>query len=172
MLLLLKLLQSLAKTLHSEGTPTQIAAGLALGAALGLTQLFSLHNLLIITALALLNVSFGAGMLGMTVFAPVGFILDPLFDRVGNALLVETPPLRPFWEFTDATPVLALLNLNNTVIAGSIVGWLVLFIPIFLLARLGVVRYRETVGAKVEKSRAYQAIRASRIYNVYRWFRE
>ena len=172
MLLLLKLLQSLAKTLHSEGTPMQIAAGLALGAALGLTPLFSLHNLLIVTALALLNVSFGAGMLGMTLFAPIGFILDPLFDRIGNTLLVETPPLQPFWEFTDGTPVVALLNLNNTVIAGSIVGWLVLFVPIFLLARLGVVRYRATVGAKVEKSRAYQAIRASRIYNVYRWFRE
>ena len=31
MLTLLKLLQSLVKTLHSEGTPTQIAAGIALG---------------------------------------------------------------------------------------------------------------------------------------------
>ena len=172
MLLLLKLLQSLARTLHSEGTPTQIAAGLALGAALGLTPLFSLHNLLVFSALALLNVSFGAGLLGMTLFAPIGFILDPLFDRIGNTLLAGTPPLGPFWEFTDGTPVVALLNLNNTVIAGSIVGWIVLFVPIFLLARLGVVRYRETVGARVQKTRAYQAIRASRIYSVYRWFRE
>jgi hypothetical protein len=30
MLLILKFLQSLVKTLHSEGTPTQIAAGFAL----------------------------------------------------------------------------------------------------------------------------------------------
>lgn len=172
MLLLLKMLQSLARTLHSEGTPTQIAAGLALGAALGLTPLFSLHNLLVITALALLNVSFGAGMLGMTLFAPVGFLLDPIFDRVGNALLIGIPPLRPLWEFTDGTPGLALMNLNNTVIIGSIVGWVVLFVPIFLLARLGVLRYRATVGARVQKTRAYQALRASRIYNVYRWFRE
>ena len=41
MLILLKLLQSLVKTLHSEGTPLQIAAGVALGAALGLTPLFN-----------------------------------------------------------------------------------------------------------------------------------
>ena len=37
MLALLKLIQSLIKTLHSAGTPGQVAAGMALGSALGLT---------------------------------------------------------------------------------------------------------------------------------------
>ena len=43
-MLLLKLIQSLIKALHSEGTPGQLAAGLALGAILGLTPLWNLHN--------------------------------------------------------------------------------------------------------------------------------
>ena len=47
MLTLLKLLQSIIKTLHSEGTPGQVAAGIALGSALGLTPLMNLHNLLV-----------------------------------------------------------------------------------------------------------------------------
>ncbi|HVE80042.1 MAG TPA: hypothetical protein VNA89_14345 [Gemmatimonadaceae bacterium] len=37
MLAILKLLQSIVRTLHSDGTPRQIAGGVALGAALGLT---------------------------------------------------------------------------------------------------------------------------------------
>lgn len=172
MLLLLKMLQSLVRTLHSDGTPSQIAAGVALGAALGLTPLFSLHNLLVVAALALLNVSFGAGMLGMALFAPVGFALDPVFDRIGGALLLQAPALRPVWETADGTPVLAFLNLNNTVVTGSIAGWIVLFVPIFLLARVGVVKYRATLGEKVRQTRTYKAIRASQLYNVYRWFRE
>ena len=172
MLALLKLLQSLVRTLHSEGTPGQIATGVALGAALGLTPLMSLHNVFVLAALALLNVSFGAGLLGLALFAPVGFLLDPLFDRMGSLLLLRVEALRPAWEFADTTPVLAWFNLNNTVVLGSIVGWLVLFVPIFLLARLGVVRYRATFGERIAKSRAYRAIRASRAYNVYRWFRE
>ena len=171
MLVLLKLLQSLVRTLHSEGTPAQIAAGIAIGAALGLTPLVSLHNLFVVAALALLNVSFGAGLLGLTLFAPIGFLLDPLFDRVGSALLLRAEALRPLWELTDSTPVVAWFNFNNTVVLGSIVGWLVLFLPIYLLARLGVVRYRATVGERVAKSPAYKAIRASRASNVYRWFR-
>lgn len=172
MLTLLKLLQSLVKTLHSEGTPVQIAAGIALGAALGLTPLMSLHNVFVVAALALLNVSFAAGLLGLAVFTPVGFILDPLFDRVGNGLLLGVESLRPLWIFADSTPIVAYFNLNNTVVVGSIVSWLLLAIPIFLLARVGVIRYRATWGERVEQSRAMKAIKASRLYNVYTWFRE
>lgn len=172
MLTLLKLLQSLVKTLHSEGTPGQIAAGIVLGAGLGLTPLMSLHNVLVVAALALLNVSFAAGLLGMAVFTPLGFILDPLFDRLGHVLLLQVEPLRPLWIFADGTPIIAYFNLNNTVVAGSIVGWIALAIPIFLLARVGVLRYRSTWGERVEQSKAFKAIKASKLYNVYTWFRE
>jgi uncharacterized protein (TIGR03546 family) len=172
MLALLKLLQSLVRTLHSDGTPAQIAAGFGLGAALGLTPLISLHNIFVFAALALLNVSFAAGLLGMTLFTPIGFLLDPLFDRVGGALLLHSEPLRPLWEVTDGTPVVAWFNLNNTVVLGSIVGWLVLFLPICILARIGVVHYRATLGKRLAQTPAYKAIRASRAYNIYRWFRE
>jgi len=52
MLAILKLIQSIFKTLHSEGTPRQVAAGIALGACIGLTPLLNLHNLLIISLIA------------------------------------------------------------------------------------------------------------------------
>jgi uncharacterized protein (TIGR03546 family) len=172
MLVLLKMLQSLVRTLHSDGTPAQIAAGVTLGAALGLTPLMNAHNVLIVAALALLNVSFGAGMLAMALFAPLGFILDPVFEAIGNLLLVEATGLRPLWETVSSAPVLALFNLNNTVVLGSLVGWIVLAAPIYVLSRSAVLRYRATLGARVRQSKAYKAVRASRIYNVYSWFRE
>ena len=57
-MLLLKLIQSLIRTLHSEGTPGQLAAGLALGAILGLTPLWNLHNAVVLALIIVLNVSF------------------------------------------------------------------------------------------------------------------
>ena len=171
MLALLKLLQSLVRTLHSEGTPGQIAAGFALGAALGLTPLMSAHNLVVLALLAVLNISFAAGMLGWVMLVPIGFLLDPMFDRVGQRLLLETPALRPFWTELDNTPLLALAGYDNTVVVGSVVGWLALFVPLFLIARAGVVAYRATLGERVRRSRIYTAVSASRVYNVYRWFR-
>src|SRR3982751_6480633 len=123
MLALLKLLQSLAKTLHSEGTPTQIGLGVALGAALWLTPIANAHNLLVLLLLAVLNVSFGAGMLAWGIFTPVGFMLDPLFDRIGPWLLTDVVSLRPLFTWIDNSPVLAWSNLTNTVVLGSLVAW-------------------------------------------------
>ena len=171
MLAILKFLHSLAKTLHSEGTPGQIAGGIALGAALGLTPLMNLHNAIVLILLCIINVSFGSGLLGMALFAPVGFILDPVFDRVGHWMLTDVTSLRPFFAWIDTQPVLAYSNLTNTVVLGSIVGWLVLFIPIFIAARIGVIKYRQSLGEWFMKTRLYHALGATRILDVYSWFR-
>jgi uncharacterized protein (TIGR03546 family) len=170
MFTLLKLIQSIIKTLHSEGTPGQVAAGIALGSALGLTPLMNVHNLIIFALIVLLNVSFGGGMLGWALFVPVGFLLDPVFDRIGATLLV-TPSLRPLWTGWYNTPVVPYTNFNNTVVLGSLVSWLVLAIPIFFAARYGVARYRATIGERVRQSRFYKAVTASQAYNWYRLFR-
>ena len=170
MLTLLKLLRSLVKTLHSDGSPAQIALGVALGAALGLTPIANAHNLVVLLLLAVLNVSFAAGMLAWAVFVPIGFMFDPIFDRVGRWLLVDVTTLRGVWTTWDNVPGLALTNFNNTIVLGSVVIWLALFLPIYFAARYGVVRYRATIGEKIMKSRYYKLLEASQVYNVYRWF--
>jgi uncharacterized protein (TIGR03546 family) len=171
MLAILKFLHSLAKTLHSEGTPGQIAGGIALGAALGLTPLMNLHNAIVVILLCIINVSFGSGLLGMAIFAPLGFILDPIFDRVGHWILTDVTSLRPFFAWIDAQPVLSYSNLTNTVVLGSLVSWLILFVPIFMAARVGVIKYRESLGEWFMKTRLYHALGATKILDVYSWFR-
>lgn len=170
MLALLKLLQSILKTLHSEGTPGQVAAGIALGSALGLTPLMNLHNLVIFALIVILNVSFGGGMLGWALFVPVGFLLDPLFHRIGLALL-QQDSLRGLWTDLYNTPLVPYTNFNNSVVLGSVVAWLVLLVPIFFASRYGVARYRATIGERVRQSKFYKAVTASQAYNWYRMFR-
>lgn len=170
MLTLLKLIQSIIKTLHSEGTPGQVAAGMALGAALGLTPLMNVHNLVVFSLLVLLNVSFGGGMLGWALFVPLGFMLDPLFHAIGLGLL-EAPSLRGLWTTMFNAPLVPYTNFNNTIVLGSVVGWLALAVPIFFAARWGVARYRATIGQRVQQSKFYKAVTASKAYNFYRLFR-
>ena len=171
MFALLKFLQSLIATLHSDGTPHQVGLGIALGACLGLTPLVNAHNVVVLLLLCILNVSFGAGMLGWAIFVPIGFALDPVFDRIGRALLLETPALKPLWTAWDNMPFMPLTNFSNSVVLGSVVAWLVLFRPIWLLARQAVITYRATLAEKVRATRVYQAVTASKAYNVYTWFR-
>jgi uncharacterized protein (TIGR03546 family) len=170
MLALLKLIQSIIKTLHSDGTPGQVAAGMALGAALGLTPLMNVHNLVVFSLIVILHVSFGGAMLGWALFVPLGFILDPLFHAIGLRLL-EAPSLQSLWTGWYNTPLIPYTNFNNTVVLGSLVGWLALAVPIFFAARWAVARYRATIGARVQRSKWYKALMASKVYNVYRLFR-
>jgi uncharacterized protein (TIGR03546 family) len=170
MFALIKLIQSLLGALHSEGTPGQLAAGIALGAFLGLTPFFNLHNALIFAALVLLNVSFAGGMLGWAVFVPIGFLLDPLFDWIGHRLLLAES-LRGLWTSMYNTPIVPLTNFNNTVVLGSLVFALLFAVPLFFATRWAVARYRVTVGERVRQSRFYRAVTASKVYNVYKMFR-
>jgi len=170
MFALLKLIQSLLGALHSEGTPGQLAAGIALGSILGLTPLVNLHNAVVFAALVLLNVSFAGGMLGWAVFVPIGFLLDPLFDWIGHTLLF-TPAFTPFFTSLYNMPIVPLTNFNNTVVLGSLVFAVLFATPLFFAARYGVVRYRATIAERVAQSRWYRAVRTSKLYNVYRMFR-
>jgi len=170
-MLLLKLLQSLVKALNSDGTPGQVGAGIALGAVFGLTPLMNLHNLVLFVLAMILNVSFPGVMLGWAAFLPMGFLLDPLFDAVGRLLLLGVPALVPFWTWCFNTPIVALTNFNNTIVLGSVVVWLVALVPIFFLARWLVARYRATIYARLQRLRLFQAVKASRLYNVYTLFR-
>jgi len=170
-MLFLKLLQSLFKALNSEGTPGQVAAGIALGAVFGLTPLMNVHNLVLFVLAVILNVSFPGVMLGWAVFLPFGFALDPVFDAVGRQLLVGIPALLPLWTWAYNTPIVALTNFNNTIVLGSVVVWAVSLLPLFFLLRWLVGKYRATVYAKLQRTKLFKAVKASKVYNIYVMFR-
>jgi uncharacterized protein (TIGR03546 family) len=168
---LVKFIQSLVKALNSEGTPGQVAAGIAIGSCLGLTPLFSLHNLLVVAAILFFRVSVPGATLGWLIFAPAGFALDPVFDAIGRALLIESSGLSGLWAAAYNAPVIALANPTNTIVVGSVVGWAVLAVPIFFLARSGVGWYRRTIYERYKDAKFFRALRASKIYNIYQMFR-
>ncbi|MBK7906389.1 MAG: TIGR03546 family protein [Gemmatimonadetes bacterium] len=169
-MLILKFLQTLIKALNSDGTPGQVGAGMALGLCLGLTPIGSLHNLVVLAIAMLTTVSFPGFMLGWAVAVPVGFALDPVFDRVGMSLLLNDR-LAPFFTWVVNTPVVAWSRLNNSIVIGSLVCWLVVVIPAAFVFKALVAKYREHVFARLEQMKVFQAIKASKLYQAYELFR-
>jgi len=168
---IVKFVQSLVKALNSEGTPGQVAAGMAFGACLGLTPLLSLHNLLIVGVVLFFRVSVPGATLGWLIFTPVGFALDPLFDVIGTTLLADTSALHSVWAYLYNAPIIALGNPTNTIVVGSLVFWTLSVLPIFFLARWGVGRYRATIYERYKDAKIFRALRASKVYGLYRIFR-
>lgn len=170
MYLLLKLLQKLVATLNSDGTPGQVGAGMAIGTVFGLTPLLNLHNLLVLALVMVFRVSMPAVTLGWFVAVPLGFALDPLFDGVGLWML-DTLTLHPFWTALTNAPVIALMDLNNSVVLGSLMFWVLALLPMYLVARWGVARYRETIYSRLQRTKVFRTVKGSKIYNIYRLFR-
>lgn len=169
-MLILKFLQTLIKALNSEGGPGQIALGIAIGMAFGLTPLMSLHNIVVLAVAMLTTVSFPGVMLGWAIAVPLGFMLDPVFHRIGMSLLTNDA-LAPFFVWVVNTPVVSLSRLNNSIVLGSLVTWLLSIAPLFFLFRFLVVRYRADIYARLEKWRFFQAIKASKVWGFYETFR-
>ena len=169
-MLILKFLQSLIKALNSDGTPGQVAAGMALGLCLGFSPIASLHNLVVVAVAMLTTVSFPGFMLGWFVAVPVGFLLDPVFDRVGMALLLDDR-LAPLFTWIVNTPVVSLSRLNNSIVVGSLVCWIIALIPAYFIFKVLVARYRAHIFARLEKLKFFQAIKASKLYQTYEMFR-
>jgi uncharacterized protein (TIGR03546 family) len=170
MYVILKLLQKLVSTLNSDGTPGQVGAGMAIGAVFGLTPLLNLHNLIVLALVMVIRVSFPAVTLGWFAAVPVGFVLDLLFHKFGLWML-DALTLNPFWTTLTNAPVIALLNLNNSVVLGSLVFWILALWPMYLLARWGVARYRATIYLRLQRTKVFKTIKGSKIYDFYRLFR-
>ena len=100
---------------------------------------------------------------------PLGFIFDPVFHAIGLQLL-EAPSLRGLWTSMYNTPLVPYTNFNNTVVLQR--GGLAGARRADLLRRaLGRCPLPATIGERVQRSKFYQAITASKAYNIYRLFR-
>lgn len=166
MTLLIKQLLNLIKMLHSENGTTQIAWGLTLGVFLGFSPFFSLQSFLILTILFFFRVQFGAAFLSAFVFKFIAFLIDPLANRLGQWALEETS-LRPLWTNLYNIPLLPYTRFNNSIVMGSFLVALILSPFLYFFFIFAVKKYRTSIVARFEKSKAFKALQASKFYVWY-----
>jgi len=164
---LLRLVARFIRLLGSETDPAQIALGVALALIAGLTPALSLHNLVVLFLLLVLRANLSAFVLFWAVFSGLAYLLDPVFNAVGLWLLT-LPALQGFWTFLYNVPGMRLTRFHHTITLGSVVVSLVLVVPVFVLAKATVRRYREQFLARVRALRIAQMLKASRLYRALR----
>lgn len=163
----LQIISKFIKILRQGQTPAQIAGGFALGSILGLSPNFTLQGLFLWLIIFLLYVNLSAAFLSFTLFSLVAYLLDPLFHRLGYFLLVEIGGLKDLWTSLYNAPIAPLTRFNNTIVMGSFIGALILFLPVHFGMRRFVITYRASIGSKVEQWKIYQVIRKNAIV---RWY--
>lgn len=164
---MIQLIANLLKLLNSEAEPAQISLAICLSMVLGFTPLFSLHNLIILFAVCVVRVNLSAFLLGWALFSGIAWVVDPLFHGLGTWVLT-LPSLESLWTTLYNTALFRLTGFNNTVVMGSLLTSLILFLPLFLLLNRLIFGYRDHLLALVSKSRLMQIFKASKIYDAYK----
>ena len=158
MSLLLKPLRFLAKALAGLDSPRQLAAGLALGFAVGLvpkTSLLAQLGLIVLCAVQVnLAAAYGAAALASLASLPA----DPLAHQVGQALLVKAAFLRPLWTALYNMPVVPWTDFNNTVTLGWAVLGAALVYPLYRVLLGPCERHAPALGARLKRFKAVQLL--------------
>ncbi|MDR4488287.1 MAG: TIGR03546 family protein [Nitrospirales bacterium] len=163
---MIKLLAKLLRVLNSETEPGQISLGFGLAMIAGLTPLLSLHNLLVLLLVCVLRVNLSAFLLGLALCTGIAYALDPLFHQIGLAVLTA-PALEGAWTALYQSVWWRLEHFNNSIVMGSLVFSVMLFIPVLLAGNLLIRRYRQHVLAWVQKTKIMQMLKASKLYQTY-----
>jgi uncharacterized protein (TIGR03546 family) len=168
----LKLVRDFIGILREGQTPAQVAGGFALGTILGLSPMLTLQGALVWLILLVLDVNFSAAGVAITVFSLMAWLLDPVFHWLGFQVLVNIEPLKGLWTSLYNAPIAPLTRFNNTVVMGSFLTAIILFIPIYCAMKKFVVAYRTTLGARIEKIKLYQVLKRSSLVQWYQKLRD
>lgn len=160
------LLAKILSVLNSDAQPNQIAAAVALAMVAGFNPILGVMGLFVLLMLLCFRVNLSTFIALFAVFSALALALATLFASVGEVLLAHAE-LQSFWTELYQTYWFRLSQLNNTLVMGAAVSSLVLFIPVFVIARWAILKYRAAFKAFVEKFKVVQSLKASKFYRIY-----
>jgi len=166
MAILLNQLFALIRLLNSETGTTQIAAGISCGFILGFSPSLSIQSLVIFLVIFLFRIQIGAALICAFFFSFVAWLIDPLADVLGAAVL-ESESLRPLFTTMYHLPIIPLTRFYNSVTMGSALISLALLPFVYRGASRLVQAYRDTVVARLEKNRWWKMWKSTTLYNLY-----
>jgi uncharacterized protein (TIGR03546 family) len=155
--------------LQGGGDPRHLAAGFALGAAMGLVPKGNLFSLVFFLLFFFFNVNKGMALLTALIFTAVGHVFDAPAHALG-AVLLSASPLKPLWTVLYDLPVVPLTRFNNTVVLGNLAIGLLLYFPLYKLGLAAVKKYNEKYRPLVEQWPIVKALKGMGWYQSYdRW---
>ena len=149
---------NLFNSLNSNSHPGEIAHGVALGVIMGMVPkdnalwyiLFVFFFFVRINRAVYLLVTLGVSLC----IAP----LDMTLDALGYQVLMFEPAIPIYRKLLDI-PFVAFTKFNNTVVMGGLAAGIILYIPVYILARLLVTLWRTVLAPKITASKFWVGIK-------------
>jgi len=135
-------------------TPAEVAGGVCLGIFFGFIPLNGPMALLLFIFFFIFKVNRLTTVITLPLFKLI-YVLGAsnFIERFGGYLLLDANYLAGFWRMVTNLPVLALLDLNNTLVAGGLVISIILTLPVYFAARFIYVKFIEKNIKKIQESK-------------------
>jgi len=133
----------LRRAFQPLNSPSNIALAIMMGIVVGVIPKFSLLPWVIGVIAMLLPLNLVAFIVTVAVFSFAGPLLDPWFHQIGYTVLTD-PMLQEFWESMAQSETFVWLQLNNTVVTGSVFTWLVVLLPGYFICKVLVFAFGPT----------------------------
>ena len=138
----------------SNVAPSEVAAGVCLGMCMGFIPLNGPMAIVLFVCFFVFKINRLAAMLVLPVFKLLYILgVSSLADMLGGVLLIKAGFLTPAWNILTHLPVLALLDLNNTLVAGGLAISAILCFPVYAGSQKGIVVLREKYFDRIKKSK-------------------
>jgi uncharacterized protein (TIGR03546 family) len=147
----------LLKSLNENTSPGEIAHAVSIGILLGLMPKNNLLWYMLFVFFLFVRSNKSVFFL-MTILSSLAApLLDPVFNTMGEAILLFKP-LVPVYRTLLDIPFVGFTKFNNTIVTGSLVTGLILYIPVYLLARLFVAQWRTHIASALAKQPFVRAL--------------
>lgn len=118
------------KSLNSNSHPGEIAHALSIGVIMGCMPKDTVLWYILFIFFLFFRIHKGAFFLTALSVSFIAGFADPLFDKLGYAVLTAQPLQGIFTALLDI-PLFAFTKINNTIVMGSLLGSLILYIPVY-----------------------------------------
>ena len=139
---MISFIAKLLKALNVNTNPGEIAHAVACGFLLGLVPKSNALWYIVFVFILFIKINRPAYLIMLVVGSSFAVFLDPLFDKIGYSVLTIAS-LQGFYTELMDIPFVYFTKFNNTVVMGSLVSGIVLYIPVYILARVLVGLWRK-----------------------------
>ena len=156
-------LTKLLSIVNSNKEPGEIALGVIFGMFAGFLLLAPFNAVIIFVFVLLLNVNTAAFFLFMGIFKLLTFIVDPLGNIIGRAVLTA-PFMEPLFSAMSNLPLIPFTGFNNTVIMGDFIIGILLAVPAWIACMKLIKYYRDNMMENVKKFGIIKALKAGNFF--------
>ena len=139
---MIKYVTSFFRAINANAHPGDIAHAVALGLFLAILPKNNLTFTFLFFLCIFIRINKGAFFISFILFGFVTPFIDVLINNIGF-WAVQLSFLRPIFIALENIPFVALFKLSNTMVLGGIIWGLILYIPVYILTRIIIAKYRK-----------------------------